>query len=47
MNDVRAAAGAVSFALKTVRLADAVKKVAVTAVIAVCGYVVYRAFHEQ
>lgn len=46
MNEIRAAVKSVNLALKTVRLADTVKRVAVAAAIAVCGYQIVRSFRK-
>ena len=46
MNDILAAVRAVNFAFRTVRIADAVKKITVAVTAAVCGFIVYRSFRR-
>lgn len=47
MNEVKTVVGAVSFALKTARIANAVKKTVAVASIAVCGYAIYHLFSSK
>ena len=42
MSDAVTAIKAVNFAVKTVRVAEVVKKSAIVAAVAVCGYAIYR-----
>ena len=46
MNELRTVAKTVSLTLKTVRLADTLKKVAVAVAITVCGYAIYRSLRK-
>ncbi len=47
MNELRTVAGTLSLALKTVRIANMIKKAAVAVSIAVCAYVIYRSLRRR
>lgn len=46
MNDILTAVKTVNFALRTAKIADAVKKITVAVAAAVCGFVLYRSFRR-